>query len=127
MAACLVSAAAGWVNPLRRVRLPTPCPAPTPSLRSPAHAFIDTCPELLGLPFGQLHFLFPDAVVVGLHNSRTGYCQLNPPPERLVQQGDDVVTLRPGRMGLTPYRPLRQAVRVDMGSWRPEQYTLRWG
>lgn len=50
-----------------------------------------------GLPFKSLFSCFPEALVVGLHNERTGYVQLNPPPGRLVQPGDHLITLRPGR------------------------------
>lgn len=40
-----------------------------------------------------------DAIVVGLQNLEDGqgYCQLNPPPERQVEPGDSIITLRPGK------------------------------
>lgn len=39
--------------------------------------------------------------VVGLIN-RSGYCQLNPPPDRRVQRGDDLILLRPERCAWRP-------------------------
>ncbi|KAI7839964.1 hypothetical protein COHA_006285 [Chlorella ohadii] len=92
---------------------------------SPAHAFIDAVPEVEGLAFKDLHFRFVDALVVGLHNCVTGHTQLNPPPDRLVRPGDNLITLRPGRMGLAPHHALPQAVPVDLGGWTPQQYTLQ--
>jgi hypothetical protein len=67
---------------------------------SPAHASIDSCPQAAGLPFAQLHFLFPDALVVGLASG--GSYRLNPPPETVVGPGDDVIALRPERWGGPP-------------------------
>ena len=62
---------------------------------SPAHGAIDHVPEAEGMRFGDLHQHFPEAVVVGLCNRQAGWAQLNPPPDRRVQPGDDLVLLRP--------------------------------
>lgn len=38
-----------------------------------------------------------DGIVLGLHNSLSGECIMNPPPERRLRRGDAAVLLHPGR------------------------------
>jgi hypothetical protein len=40
-----------------------------------------------------------DALVMGLYNPESGQCRLNPPPDQLVQPGDELVVMRPERWG----------------------------
>ena len=43
------------------------------------------------------HSLAADALVVGLQDLPARYCQLNPPPDRVVLPGENLVLLRSGR------------------------------
>lgn len=93
---------------------------------SPAHGSIDNCPEVEGLTFGELHFRFPDALVVGLANQETSAYQLNPPPGTRVQPGDDIITMRPERWAPGAYHALPEATPVDPGpAWDPCRYIMR--
>lgn len=38
-----------------------------------------------------------------------------------------MITLRPGRLGLAPYRALPASIPVDAGAWQPDKYTMRQG
>lgn len=92
---------------------------------SKAHGGIGTFPALEGVPFGELQFYFPHAVVLGLINQQTDYCQLNPPPGQRVAAGDELVMLRPGALGRR-YAPLEEAVQADPGpAWDPAAYLLK--
>ena len=67
-----------------------------------------------GVAFGDLLRYF-----LGLINQQMSYCQLNPPPGRLMAPGDELVMLRPGSLGLR-YAPLEEAVQADPGpGWDP--------
>ena len=42
-------------------------------------------PQLAGRTFGELAFLFDDAIVIALINRRTGACSITPPPSTLAR------------------------------------------
>ncbi|KAL4432522.1 hypothetical protein ABPG77_000459, partial [Micractinium sp. CCAP 211/92] len=92
---------------------------------SPAHGCIDRVPEVEGCTFRELHFRFPDAIVVGINSKENRSHQLNPPPETVVGPDDEIITLRPETAPRGEYRPLPQPPPVDPGSWNPDVYTLR--
>ncbi|KAL4421226.1 hypothetical protein ABPG75_010517 [Micractinium tetrahymenae] len=92
---------------------------------SPAHGCIDTVPEVAGCTFGELHFRFPDAIVVGVTNEKLRTHQLNLPPETVVGPDDEIITLRPESAPPGQYHALLEAMPADLGNWNPDKYTLR--
>ncbi|GAB4823066.1 hypothetical protein N2152v2_010112 [Parachlorella kessleri] len=92
---------------------------------SKAHVAIHAYPQLVGLPFQELHAYFPYAVLVGILNSSTGYSKINPDPHKVLQLGDELMMLRPGPAAYCPAAaPLEQPPCVDLGGWDPSQYFL---
>lgn len=47
-----------------------------------------------------VHLASADGIALGLHNPLTGECVMNPPLERRLQKGDEVVLLHPGRQAV---------------------------
>lgn len=74
-----------------------------------------------------------DAMLVGFLNTTTGYCKLNPPPERVLQPGDSILMMRGGPAAYCAQAtPLATPVEVDMGErstrsrpWSPNLLSAR--
>eukprot|EP00697_Spironema_sp_BW2_P008467 gnl/Spiro4/23068_TR11402_c0_g1_i1.p1 gnl/Spiro4/23068_TR11402_c0_g1~~gnl/Spiro4/23068_TR11402_c0_g1_i1.p1 ORF type:complete len:804 (-),score=207.48 gnl/Spiro4/23068_TR11402_c0_g1_i1:121-2532(-) len=54
--------------------------------------YIKEWPSIVGLPFEQVHYYFPDAIPVGVM-PRGGVPILNPEPKRLIAEGDQLIVI----------------------------------
>ena len=57
--------------------------------------------SLVGIPYGQALFRFPNATLIGLRYA-DGRVQINPPMETTIQPGDHVIAIATGGAALQP-------------------------
>ena len=68
-----------------------------------------------GKRFDELPLWFPDGIVFGLVNHDSRQVKMNPPPEAIVEPGDDILVIRPTCLPDGPYRPAEQPVPHGIG------------
>jgi len=73
-------------------------------------------PELVGRTFGELAFYLPNATVYGLVQYTTRRCVLNPPPDTVVRDFDEVILIRATELREDQVQPLPEPVHVDAGA-----------
>ena len=71
--------------------------------------------HLQGRKFGELAYYFPNGSVFGLVNSARNRCLINPISETEVEEGDQLIMMRPTSIASKGYRPLTNPVKVDIG------------
>lgn len=78
--------------------------------------YVKEWPELVGVPFGELSERFPHAVPIGIC-ARTGALYLNPPLERVLEDGDQVVVIAEDDDSYSPCPPEE----IEVGDPPPAQ------
>ena len=78
--------------------------------------------SLVGTPYGQALFRFPDATLIGLRYA-DGRVQINPPMATTIQPGDQVIAIVNGDAALHP--PAATDCEVDPGAIRDDSLPHR--
>ena len=69
-----------------------------------------------GRTFEELPFWFPDGIVFGLVNHDSRKVKMNPPPSTVVEEGDEILIVRPTSLPDGPYGPARAPAERDLGT-----------
>ena len=73
-------------------------------------------PPLQGRRLSEIHRRFTRGLVLGVYDTRTKKTTLNPPVSRKLKGRDMLVMMRPTSVGKNDYKPMAEAVDVDMGA-----------
>ena len=74
----------------------------------------------------ELHLVnaWPDICILMQVNSARSRCLINPSSDTLVEEGDQLIMMRPTCIASHAYKPLKKPVTVDKGKLTPAQSTV---
>jgi len=92
------------------------------SFNSQSQTYMEPLPQFVGRTFGSIAFQLPDAIPYGIVNPFSGMCKINPAPGVFVNEGDQIVMLRPTSYAKNKYKPAAAAVQLPANEWDESTY-----
>lgn len=80
--------------------------------KNASNMFVQHVPEVVGKRFGDLAFLFDDAIVCGVWRGKSQTARLNCPVSYKITASDELIILRPTDIPRTGYKPQETPVSV---------------
>lgn len=92
------------------------------SFNSQSQVYLERFPQFVGRTFGSITFQLPDGIPFGIVNHFSGQCHINPLVGTFINEGDEIVMLRPTSFKPGDYQPAEQPVDMPHCEWTESDY-----